>query len=312
MRKEAFIHGIYPRSNGLIASGRGIDRGRVDLKKHRAQEEKDILEVINLQKLAGFTFVEDGKIRWHDAFRPIVESTEGMEVGPLTRWFDTNTFYRRPVITSSLEINLDKFDEFVPYLKGVKQKVTLPSPLTFAKMSTDLTTNDFGRTLITTSDLLGKIVSHLGDRGIKAVQFNEPYLPYSGCEKRDINYLLNTLGQIDREKVETLILHFYFGDASLAIRAFTERANSVDILGADFYKTNVSDLPTEFSRPILAGVINVHSTLLEERSAIEKFIDRLSKHAKPGILYLTHNSDLEFLPREFANKKVKLLGDLIK
>lgn len=312
MRKEAFIHGIYPRSDELIAAGRGLDRGRATSEKHFDQEERDTLSIISLQESAGLWYVEDGKVRCQDIFRPIVESTPGLEVGPLARWFDTNTFYRKPVIISNPEINLDKFDEFVPKIHGVKQKVTLPSPLTFAKLSTDSTTDDFGRTLITVSELLEKIVGHLGEEGIDAVQFNEPYLPYSGCEPRDINYLLNSLAEIDRGKVETIILHFYFGDAAPAIRAFEERKNSIDVLGADFYKTKTADLPTAISRPLLAGILNSHSTILEERETIERFIERLAKGPNPGVLYLSHNSDLEFLPREIADKKVALLGELTK
>ena len=108
------------------------------------------------------------------------------------------------------------------------------------------------------------------------------------------------------------IVHLYFGDGAPFLRAFEERDSSVDIVGVDFCRTNVSDVPKDFSKALLAGVLDSQSTLIEEKDRTERFIGRLDDQIKSQSLYLTHNCDLEFVPSAIANQKIKLLGELIR
>ena len=311
MEKQAFIHGIYPRSDKLIASGRGLDRGRTSVFEHERVESADFDSLFKLQEDNGFAFIEDGKFTWQDIFRPFAQSTEGIEVGPLTRWFDTNTFYRQPVITGRLSLDYDKFDVFVPATPGVQQKVTLPSPLTFARLCSDTRTDNFARTLSTVTELLASTVAHLEKRGINAVQFNEPYLAYAS-QAEDIDYLIRSVADIVGPSNIFSIIHFYFGDGASVLRAFDGRETPIDVVGVDFYKTKISDAPRDFSKALLAGVIDSQNTLVENKDEIERFTEQLLEQARPQSLYLTHNCDLEFVPQTVANRKVELLGELIK
>ncbi len=310
MERQAFIHGIYPRSERLIVSGRGFDRGRVSLLDHKQEEEKERASLIELQVANSFCFIEDGKFTWQDIFRPFAQSVDGIELGPLTRWFDTNTFYRQPVITGRLSIDYDKFDEFVPVIPGIHQKVTLPSPLTFARLCTDTRGDNFARTLSTVTELIASTVDHLEKKGIKAFQFNESYAPYTSKEE-DTDNLIRSLQEVTSGGVLSIV-HLYFGDGAPFLRAFEERETAVDIVGVDFYKTKISDVPKDFSKALLVGVIDSQNTLVENKDGIDRFIEQLLEQARPQGLYLTHNCDLEFIPQIVANRKVELLGELIR
>ena len=40
-------------------------------------------------------------LAWQDLFRPLVDASEGLEAGGLTRFLDTNTFFRAPHATGT-------------------------------------------------------------------------------------------------------------------------------------------------------------------------------------------------------------------
>ena len=50
---------------------------------------------LDAQREAGLDYLSDGLLNWQDIFRPFDEAARGLEPGPLTRFLNTNTFYRR-------------------------------------------------------------------------------------------------------------------------------------------------------------------------------------------------------------------------
>ena len=93
---QAFAPGIYPRSEELVQATRDLDRGRTSQEAVDAQVERDLAELVSVQQSAGIDLLADGMLRWQDVFRPLVEAADGLEKGALTRFLDTNTFYRAP------------------------------------------------------------------------------------------------------------------------------------------------------------------------------------------------------------------------
>src|SRR5260221_9091665 len=104
MSNEVFIHGIYPRSEGLVTATQGYDRGRVKPEEVAALQASDRHVLVGLQDPEHFSLIEDGKLTWQDIFRPFNTTTQGFqkEEGNVTRWFDNNAFFRKPVIIGQL------------------------------------------------------------------------------------------------------------------------------------------------------------------------------------------------------------------
>ncbi|MEE9592860.1 MAG: hypothetical protein V3W28_04685, partial [Thermoplasmata archaeon] len=100
---EAYLNGIFPRSEALVAATRGLDRGRVTEAEAQETLEGDVRDLVRLQLQAGLDYVSDGLLNWQDLFRPFTEAWEGLELGGLTRWFDNNSFYRQPVINAPVQ-----------------------------------------------------------------------------------------------------------------------------------------------------------------------------------------------------------------
>lgn len=303
----SMIHGLYPRSNELAQLTRDVGRKREKVSTLKKKQKSEREALVKKQKELDFGLIEDGKLTWQDIFRPIVESTQGLTVGALTRWFDNNTFFRQPVLSGKLQLNEKKLLAYFPPppLKSA-WKVTLPSPYAFAKLTKS--DESFEETLGRITNLMGFIVKTLEKKGVVFFQFNEPYLPYHGGSKKDTLKLLSSLQKIAKaRKKATIALHLYFGDASEIIKAFPQTP-VVDVVGVDFFKTDLESLPKGFAKGIIAGVVDGRNSLLENEPALRRFIDKLIKAQRPEQLFLANNSDLELLPEETATKKLKILS----
>src|SRR5206468_6433805 len=129
---QAFAPGIYPRSEALVQATRDLDRGRTTQKAVEEQVERDLAELVSVQQAAGLDLLTDGMLRWQDHFRPLLEAAEGIEPGALTRFLDTNTFYRAPrAATVGPRLREPLGPEYVAQLPGARL-VTLPSPWALA------------------------------------------------------------------------------------------------------------------------------------------------------------------------------------
>ena len=93
---QAYAPGIYPRSEALVQATRDFDRGRVAAEDVERQRAADLDALVAAEEEARFDLLSDGMLAWQDLFRPLVDSSDGLEAGPLTRFLDTNTFFRAP------------------------------------------------------------------------------------------------------------------------------------------------------------------------------------------------------------------------
>jgi hypothetical protein len=121
---RAFAPGIYPRSAGLVAATRDLDRGRTTAAAVAERVERDRLAFVAAQQEAGFELIVDGMLDWQDLFRPLAERCEGVEARPLTRFLDTNTFFRALLVSGTPRL---REPMPVPVLPG-DWLGTLPSP----------------------------------------------------------------------------------------------------------------------------------------------------------------------------------------
>jgi 5-methyltetrahydropteroyltriglutamate--homocysteine methyltransferase len=304
---------MYPRSAALVQTSRDVERNRLVVHTLTVQQKKDFVSLIRLQKATHQDYIEDGKLTWHDIFRPIIESTKGLTVGPLTRWFDNNCFYRQPIITGTLHTSFDLLNKyFLPITPKNAWKVTLPSPFLFAKIADNRTTTNFEKTLETITILIASLITYLNKKGVQIIQLNEPYIPYVKPPQKELLLFKNAVKILNKAKKNTqLAVHFYFGDAKDVVKLLFDDL-IVDIVGIDFYRTNLSELPTYVPFNIIAGVIDGRNSLLEKQLVLERFLRKVIHRLSPHTLYVANNSDFELLPEPVAKEKVTLIGKIKK
>src|SRR5947208_13781271 len=106
MSLESQVAGINPRSERLIELTRSYERAKASWSQVEVQLEQETREIIKLQESLGFKHFSDGSLGWQDQLRPVTRSLKGVESGTrYSRWFDTNTFYKKHVLVGKTYAN---------------------------------------------------------------------------------------------------------------------------------------------------------------------------------------------------------------
>ncbi len=307
----AYQHGIYPRSEAVVAATRDLERGRTtqDVVDERLRDDEHAF--VAVQREAGLDLLSDGLLSWQDIFRPLAEAA-GMPARTLVRWFDNNSFFRAPEVNDGGE---------VPALRDAPDMLTRPSATLMSPRVASLPSPyAFSRAAHTTADrdavlrnvatgILRPTVQALTGLGYDAIHLEEPFLAYAGIDDAGWSALEDGLGMlrdaIDREAA--LVLHVYFGDA--APHADRLRKLPVDAVGIDFVETDLDALGSNWDVGVLAGAIDGRRSLVEDPAQVAAFAQRVAERLQPPTLYLSSNSELEMLPTTVAAQKVRVLGD---
>jgi 5-methyltetrahydropteroyltriglutamate--homocysteine methyltransferase len=287
---KAFAPGIYPRSAALVQATRDLDRGRATAEDVDRTRASDLEALVADQRDAGFELLSDGMLAWQDLFRPLVDASEGLEAGPLTRFLDTNTFFRAPRATSTPRLTAPLGDEVVAPLDGPRL-VTLPSPYAFGEAAG-----------VDPRELASSVLAPAIDAlDADLVVLAEPFLARQ--EDPDVPLLGEALAALPSRG--TLVLQLTFGDASDLLEQLADLP--VDGVGVDFYLTPLAAVPAGFPKLVLAGVVDTRSSEVEEPATIADFVARL-RATTGGELALVPNGDLQFVAEPIAKRKLAALG----
>jgi 5-methyltetrahydropteroyltriglutamate--homocysteine methyltransferase len=309
VRIAAYQHGIYPRSEGVVAATRGLERGRTSQMEVDRAYQDDREDFLRAQREAGLDYFSDGLLRWQDIFRPLVQLSGGMDARSLVRWFDNNSFFRAPEVTGDLTLTapVPREMEDEADLPGPKL-ATLPSPFLFSRAAhSDEDRNALMRDL--TREILRPVSEALTERGYRLFHLEEPWLTYFGIPPSDWVDFEKAIREI-REATEgaTLVLHTYFGDAGPHLDRL--RGLPVDAIGIDFVETDVEELGSNWEVGILAGALDGRASPVEPVDGTVGFLQQVVERLDPPTLFISSNCELEYLPRDVARRKVLRLGDV--
>jgi 5-methyltetrahydropteroyltriglutamate--homocysteine methyltransferase len=287
---KAFAPGIYPRSAALVQATRDLDRGRTTTEAVAEQRERDFRELVSVQHAAGLTLLGDGMLGWQDVFRPLAEAADGLDARPLTRFLDTNTFYRAVLVNGEPRFGAPLP---APDLPAGEWLGTLPSPLAFARAAGDEVSAEK-----LAANVLAPQVEAWCEAGAALIILSEPFAAREGSADE----LLRALEELP---AAPLALQLPFGDARSILPALAEAR--VSAVGVDFFATSLDAVPVGFPKGILAGVLDARSSALESPDEIARFVEGLLSR-EPGAVYLTPNGDLQFVPEPIAREKIARLG----
>ena len=300
----AYQHGICPRSESLVAATRDLERGRTGPQVVERLFDEERAALVAWQREAGLDFLSDGLLRWQDIFRPLVEASPGLEAQTLVRWFDNNSFFRAPRVTGPLgPVTVPLLLEDLPE----PAVVTLPSPYLFSRAAE--ADGDRDELLERVAhEVLAPVVERSARDG-RVIHLQEPWLAFFGIDETSWAPFARGLRAIrDAAGGAPLVLHTYFGD--VGPHAERLRAFPVDAVGIDFVETDVDALPSPWGTGLLVGCIDGRRSVLEAPDVTAKLVDHLVERLRPGPVYLSSGSDLELLPRDLAEAKIRLLGEV--
>jgi 5-methyltetrahydropteroyltriglutamate--homocysteine methyltransferase len=292
------------------------ERGEISNEEFEQVQDEVTQEVIEEQVRAGLDLVTDGQVRWYDPISHFARGLEGCEVGGLLRFFDTNFYFRQPVIRARVSwtgpIVLREFT----FAKGVSRpplKPVVTGPYTLAKLSIDRHYGDLGSLVTDFARAIGQEISELVKAGAEIVQVDEPAILQN---PQDFELFRGAIEELSKHKQGAkLALYTYFGDAAPLYRKFHFKL-PVDVLGFDFtYSPQLSNVIARFGceKELGLGLIDGRNTKLEDAQEVLATLKKILPTVGSQRVYLSPSCGLgEYLPREIAFKKLQNLVAIAK
>jgi len=316
-----YVTGILPRPIELIEVTRAYDRERVNETELERAFENATLKAVNIQLSAKFSYVTDGMLKWQDLFRPFTENLSGVKTGSLARWFNNNTFFRKPIIIDEIQRKKSTVEE-ITYTKSLPKnfawKAILPAPYTFVQLSENQFYKSKTDFMFRYAQILNQEIRSLAKLGFGYIQLSDPALVYKPIALSMTRDDLNIVGEALRVAVEgtpvKTCLQTFFGDLSQILPEALDFP--VDHLGIDLYETNFERLKEyNFEKGVALGLVDSRTSVVEHKEDLVRVAKEIIESIYPsriGEVFLCPNCDLEFLPWKRAEEKMKVTSEVTK
>ncbi len=316
MCPQAQLSGLHSRSEELIDLTRSYDRGQATWAEVEDRLKLETTQIIQLQDKLGFEYVTDGALAWQDPLRPLTRALAGVTAGTrYSRWFDTNTFYQKPIITGKISPDGFEPDQFLQTQllpKTRKWKVFLPGPYTFSELSENKHYNNREDLILEVAQAEREIIRRLAKAGVSLFQLSEPCLVYRPYRQEPIGdseteVALKALRLLAENGSTQVLVHTFFGDAGPLLPRLLELP--VAGVGFDLYETDFPRLKLETTETLELGIVDARESHVEDPRWIVQTADRLAEQVKESDFVFSPNSDLRYLPRQVADEKTKVLAE---
>ena len=294
-----------PRPPKLRSAIARFDRGEIAADELRRVEDEVTVEVIGEQAQAGLDIITDGQIRWEDDQTYFARRMDGFSISGLIRYFDTNTYYRQPVVEGPVrwrESAVTGDYEFAAVQSPVPVKAAVTGPYTMAALSANHHYGSLRELVLALATELRNEVLALERAGAPVIQVNEPAILQ---QKEDFPLLRQALeAMMDGVRTEAH-LYTWFGDIDGVYPQILELPFAA--IGLDFVKglANWDVIAGQpFTKKLGLGIIDARNTRLESVEEIVGAVRRASAIVSPDMIYVNPSCGLEYVPREVAQAKL--------
>lgn len=302
---ESSIAGCLPRPPGLISATREFDRNRISEKELEESFRTYTEEVIRAQRDSGLTYINDGFLRRQDLLRPFTSKLRGVEEGQLCRWFDNNTFYKKPIIMDKISGEPPFNETYLEFLPESRLKAVLPAPYTFVKLSNDEFYGDEERFLNDVATVLNEEIKALEGQGYEYIQLSDPALVYpkTAPRKETLRKIREALNITTDGVNARTCLQTFFGDIT---RVLDEVIGwPIDDIGVDCYTSKAEALKEYSFEGLSLGIVDARNTLTEDPDElVDIYLDQIQA-STPEKVIISTNCDLDYLTWEEAQSKIK-------
>lgn len=299
--------GDSPEQQRLRRAYASWERKEITDEEFKRVQDETTKEILEEQIRAGLDIVTDGQIRWYDQISHFCRKFDGCEINGLLRFFDTNFYFRQPVIFGRVLWREPVVrDEFV-FAKSVSSKQVKPvvtGPYTLAKLSIDRYYRNFNFMVMDFAKAISNEIEELAKAGAQIIQIDEPAILKN---EGDFEIFEGAIEEVSRKKGRAkLALYTYFGDASMLYPKFQDLP--VDILGLDFtYGKTLANVIVDLGskKELGLGLIDARNTKIEKEQEILPILTRVLEHVEARQAYLNPSCGIEYLPRDVAYAKLK-------
>lgn len=296
--------GDKPREQKLRNSISRWEKHELSREDLACVEDEAVRDAVAIQEKY-LDVVTDGQIRWYDPISHLLRDTDGVQINGLIRYYDTNFYFRQPIVTRIPTKKTYTFSRETEYLSSVARKhckAVLTGPVTLADHSK---TVDISRTALLDAfaDILANEIRSIKT---KYIQLDEPAILTTELDRSHIRTVYDRIRAITPA---TLILSTFFGDAVGALDYL--ETLPVDALGIDvtysptFYARVKS---RKFKKALQLGIADARNTAMEDPAECSNDIKLMLDNYEHDYLMLSPSCSLEFLPRVNAIEKLELLA----
>jgi len=290
-----------------------FDRGKITQEELDQVADEVTVEVIEEQADAGLDVVTDGQIRWEDEQTYLARKLSDVTLNGLTRWFDTNMYYRQPAIEAGVAwrkaITVRDYSFAVEH-SAKPVKAVLTGPYTLARLSVDNHYGSVEALALAFAEALNQEARALQTAGASIIQFNEPAVLQF---KDDYTVFAAACARVTEGLTSEKSLYLYFGDAEGIYPQIL--ALPFDLIGLDFVMGHQNEhllKRTPFTKKLGLGIIDARNTRLESPEDIAAKINALGDGIDPDHVHVSPSAGLEFLPREVAQEKLRVLASGVR
>jgi len=294
-----------PRPARLRAAIARFERGEIGQDELRQVEDEVTIEVIQEQVEAGIDIVSDGQIRWEDDQTYFARQMGGFTIDGLIRYFDTNTYYRQPIVTGAVQwrepIAVEDY-RFAAAHSPRPVKALVTGPYTLAALSANEHYGSFGELVLALARELRQEVLALEKAGAPIIQVNEPAILK---QKEDFPLFRQALERMMEGVTVEAHLYTWFGDIEGLFPEILElpfAAIGLDLVMGPANYDIIRRAP--FTKKLGLGIVDARNTRLETVEEIVDSIRRVSDVLPLGDSYVNPSCSLEYLPRETAQAKL--------
>lgn len=282
----------------------------------RAAEDQMTELALRDQIDAGLEVVTDGLIRWYDPVSHLAGKLAGIRINGLLRFFDTNFYFRQPVVRAKIERPKPLVVEEYLFARSKSSrpvKPVLTGPYTLARLSIEEESKagGFERILEGYTEALAQEVAALAAEGAILIQVDEPALLRRPADFPSVER--STAALAARKGPAQLSLVLYFGDPA-PIYDKLQRL-PIDVLGLDFtYNPTLVDTVANggSSKTLALGLVDGRNTRLEDPAIAARHLERMTRKLTSRRTYLGPSCGLEYLPRDRAQMKLRHLVTIKK
>lgn len=313
---HATVVGSYPRvgdtpeEQKLRRAIARFDQGEIPEADLKDVEREVVRDVLKEQAQSGIDFVTDGQITWYDSQSHVARHLGGIDIGGLVRYFDTNTYYRQPIVRGPVVLASPVLADEWRYAQAhseVPVRAIVPGPVTLASLALNTHYGSRRELALAVAKALALEVRALAAAGARHIQVDEPILTRRpedvGLVEEAIAFLAEAKGRSE------LALFVTFGAVGPAYREIVRLP--VDRVGLDLVQGAATWPQIEADgseKPLILGLVDARNTLAEDPADIAARVKRLRRGLDLSSCWLSPSNGLEFLPRAKAREKLAIVS----
>lgn len=304
--------GDAPEQQRLRRGHQERERGAFGPEAFAKLQEEVTAEVVREQLAAGVELPTDGQVRWADGLSYLAANLNGVALDGLLRYFDTNTYFRQPVVSGRISRKGPLFARDyrqAARAAGRPVKAVLTGPYTMARGSIlEGGYRSVHALTLAYAAVLAQEIAELAAAGAPVVQVDEPAILRHPA---DMAVLGEAVVVLARSKgAARLSFATYFGDAAPLYDDLQDL--TVDMLHLDFtYSPALPRLIGErgSAKALSLGLVDARNTRVETRESVFPALDLIGRRLRAPA-HLAPSAGLEYLPRDRARAKLEAMRRL--